>query len=425
MGIQIKGIRCIGELDGIHDIYVHENKIAGIDRVPDGFMMTSMIDGTNKLLLPGLINCHTHIYMSLFRNAADDLSFWDWLEGHIFPLEDKMEPQEAYWGAMLSLAEMIKSGTTLFCDMAIHSEQTVRAADVSGIRAMITRGLVGENRNDEGGLRRYREALDERNHWREHERISFRLAPHAPYSCGEDYLRFIREKSEELGVGLNIHLSESKKEVEDMLKARGCTPVEYLDKLGILKPGTICAHCVQLTENDMDILAARGASVAINPVSNMKLGNGFALVPQMLKHGINVCLGTDGPASNNSQNMFREMNFAALIYKGAALDAEAVSSEDVLAFATKNAAKALGFEGVLGEIKEGFLADLIVIDMNTESFQPMNHPSSAIAYSANGSEVDTVIVNGKILMEKRQLKTIAEENVYFAVNRIAKRLGIQ
>lgn len=175
----------------------------------------------------------------------------------------------------------------------------------------------------------------------------------------------------------------------------------------------------------MDILAARGASVAINPASNMKLGNGFAPVPKMLEHGVNVCLGTDGAASNNAQNMFREMNLAALVYKGAAMEAQAVSSEDVLAFATKNAAKALGFEGMLGEIKVGYIADLIVVDMNRESFQPMNHPASAIAYSANGSEVDTVIVNGKILMEKRVLKTVAEDNVYYAVNRIAKRLGIQ
>ena len=425
MGILIKEVRCIGELDGIHDVYVHGNKIAGIDEVPEGFTLTNTIDVKNKLLLPGLINCHTHTYMSLFRNAADDLSFLDWLFGHIDPLEGKMELEDAYWGSMLSIVEMIKSGTTCFCDMHMHPDQTVRAVDVSGLRAVITRGLVGGDREDEGGIRRLNEAKGEMAHWREHPRLSFRLGPHAPYTCGEDYLKYVKEQSEELGIGLNIHLAESKKEFDDMMAARGCTPVEYLDRLGLLKPSTICAHCVQLTENDMDILAASGASVAINPASNMKLGNGFAPVPKMLEHGVNVCLGTDGAASNNAQNMFREMNLAALVYKGATMEAQAVSSEDVLAFATKNAAKALGFEGMLGEIKVGYIADLIVVDMNRESFQPMNHPASAIAYSANGSEVDSVIVNGKILMEKRVLKTVAEDNVYYAVNRIAKRLGIQ
>ena len=204
MGILIKGVRCIGELDGIHDIYVHGNKIAGIDEVPDGFIMTNSIDGKNKLLLPGLINCHTHTYMSLFRNAADDLSFLDWLFGHIDPLEGKMEPEDAYWGSMLSVVEMIKSGTTCFCDMHMHPEQTVRAVDVSGLRAVITRGLVGGDREDEGGIRRLNEAKDELAHWREHPRLSFRLGPHAPYTCGEDYLKYVKEQSEELGIGLRL-----------------------------------------------------------------------------------------------------------------------------------------------------------------------------------------------------------------------------
>ena len=172
MGILIKGVRCIGELDGIHDVYVHGNKIAGIDEVPDGFVMTNTIDGKNKLLLPGLINCHTHTYMSLFRNAADDLSFLDWLFGHIDPLEGKMEPEDAYWGTMLSIVEMIKSGTTCFCDMHMHPEQTVRAVDVSGLRAVITRGLVGGDREDEGGIRRLNEAKGELAHWSEHPRLS-------------------------------------------------------------------------------------------------------------------------------------------------------------------------------------------------------------------------------------------------------------
>ncbi len=425
MGILLKQIRCAGGLTGIHDIYVHGNKIAGIDEVPEGFTLTDTVQGANRLLIPGLINCHTHTYMSLFRNAADDLSFYDWLFKYIDPLEGRMLPEDAYWGTMLSIVEMIKSGTTCFCDMHMHPEQTVRAVDVSGIRAVITRGLVGEDRMDEGGIRRIREAKEEIAHWKGHQRMTFRLAPHAPYTCGEDYLRYIKEEAERLGIGLNIHLSESRKEFDDMMAGRGCTPVKYLDTLGLLKPSTLAAHCVYLTESDIGILAERKVSVAINPASNMKLGNGFAQVPRLLERGVNLCLGTDGAASNNSLNLFHEMNLAALVYKGVSLDAQAVTAADVLSFATGNAAKALGFEGVLGELKVGCKADLTVLNMNNEHFAPMNHPEAALAYSANGSEVDTVIVDGRIMMEKRRLKTIDEEHVYYAVNRTAKRLGLQ
>lgn len=424
MGIVIKNIQCIGELDGIHDVYIQGEKIAGIDNIPLNFVTETTLDGTNKLLLPGLINCHTHVYMSLFRNVADDLPFWDWLLKNVQPLEDKLLPEDAYWGAMLSIIEMIKSGTTCFCDMHMNPLQTAKAVEDSGFRSIITRGLVGETRTDEGGIRRLNEAIDEIKKFSANPRLSFRLGPHAPYSCGEDYLRFINEKSEELGIGLNIHLAESKKEFDDIVESKNCTPVEYLDRLGLLKPSTICAHCVQLTDNDMDILAKRGTSVAINPASNMKLGNGFAQVQKMLEHGVNVCLGTDGAASNNSQNMFKEMNLASLIYKGDTKDPTAVSAKDVLNFATKNAAKALGFEGILGEIKQGFLADLILLDLNCPSFQPRNNDASALVYSANGSEVETVIVNGKILMQNRKLTTINEQKVYNEVNKISKRIGV-
>lgn len=422
MGILIKQILCIGELAGTHDVYVHGNKIAGIDEVPAGFTLTDTINGKDRLLIPGLINCHTHTYMSLFRNAADDLSFTDWLFGRIDPMEQNMVPEDAYWGTMLSIVEMIKSGTTCFCDMHMHPEQTVRAVDVSGIRAVITRGLVGEDRMDEGGIRRIREAKDEIKHWKEHARMTFRFAPHAPYTCGEDYLKYIRDEAERYGVGLNIHLSESRKEFDDMMLARGCTPVKYLDNLGLLSKDTLAAHCVYLTDSDMRILSERGVSVVINPASNMKLGNGFAPVPAMLEHGINVCIGTDGAASNNSLNLFHEMNLAALVYKGAAANAQVVSAAEVLSFATKNAAKALGFEGVLGEVKVGCKADLTILNMNNEHFAPQNHPEAALAYSVNGSEVDSVIIDGRILMEKRKLKTIDEEHVYYAANRMAKRL---
>lgn len=425
MGILIKNILCAGNLKGTHSIYIQGNRIAGIDEIPAGFTLTDTIDGKDRLLIPGLINCHTHTYMSIFRNAADDLAFEDWLFKHIDPLEGKMEAEDAYWGTMLSAVEMIKSGTTCFLDMHMHPEQTVRAVDVSGIRAVISRGLVGADRVDAGGERRIAEANGEIVNWKDHPRMTFMLAPHAIYTCGEEFLKYVNEEASRLGIGLNIHLSESRKEFDDCMQQHGRTPVKYLDDLGLLKNSTVAAHCVYLTDSDVKLLADRGVGVAINPASNMKLGNGFAPVPKMLANNVNVCIGTDGAASNNSLNLFHEMNLAALVYKGSEKDAQAVTAQNVLDFATVNAAKALGFENILGEISVGCKADLTVINMDNEHYAPLNNPVAAIAYSANGSEVETVIVDGKILMYKNELKTIDQEHVYYSVNKIASRLGIR
>ncbi len=425
MGILIKNITCTGELEGKHDIYIHGNKIAGIDQVPAGFTLTDTVNGKDKLLIPGLINSHVHSYMSLFRNAADDLVFEDWLFNHINPLENKLDAEDAYWGSMLSIVEMIKSGTTCFCDTHMHPEQTVRAVDISGIRAVISRGLVGNDRTDSEGERRLAEAKEEIENWNDHQRMTFKLAPHTIYTCGEEYLKCVKEEAQRLNTGLIIKVAENRKEFDDCMAAHGCSPISYLDKLGLLKPDTIAAHCVCLTDSDIRILAERGVNVVLNPSSNLKLGSGFAPVSKLMAAGVNLSLGTESAACNNTTNMFHEMNMTALIYKGAEKNAQTVKAGDVVDFATKNAAKALGFEGVLGEIKVGCKADLTVIDINNEHFAPANNLVSALAYSANGSEVDTVIVDGRILMDKKVLKTIDVEHVYFAANRIAKKIGIQ
>ncbi len=432
MGIYIKDILCAmpaedGEGYSVetHSIYVNKNKIAGIDEIPVGFTMTTTIDGKNRLLIPGLINSHAHNYMTLFRNCADDLGFDDWLFRHILPLEDQLTGEDTYWGSLLAIVEMIKSGTTCFCDMHMFINQTSRAVNASGIRAVLSRGLVGEDRHDKEALRRIDEAKEDMNLWKNHERMSFMLAPHAPYTCGEDYLKFIAEQAKELNCGINIHLSESKKEFDDMMASRKCTPTEFINSTGLFENKTIAAHCVQMTENDMQILAEKKVSVVTNPVSNMKLGNGFAPVPKMMAHGINVCLGTDGPASNNSLSMFHEMNHAALVHKGATLDAKAVTAEEVLAMATKNGAKALGLGDEIGEIKVGMKADLTVLNINREHFMPRTNLISALAYSTTCGDVDTVIIDGAVLMDKKELKTIDQEHVYYSVNKIAERLGLK
>ncbi len=405
------------------DIFIKDGKIASLGKAPEDFFAEKIIDGTRKLAMPGLVNAHTHSYMTVFRNCADDRSFEDWLFKYIMPLEDKLVPEDAYWGSLLAMIEMIKTGTTCFTDMHMHINQVPKAAVETGIRAVITRGLAGETLAD-GGQRRLDEAFSEINNWKGEENISFMLAPHAPYSCGKEYLKVIAQMAKENDLGINIHLSESLFEVESAKENFGMTPIEYVDSLGLFENRTVAAHCVNLSENDFNILKEKNVSVATNPASNMKLGNGFAPVAELLKRGINVCLGTDGAASNNSLNMFREMGFLGLIHKGTAKDPLPVSAADCIKAATANGAKAAGLSDKIGKIEAGMDADIILIDMDTPAFNPFNNSISALVYSAGGYEVDTVMVKGKILMEGRILTTIDEEKVYYKVNEIAKRLGI-
>lgn len=404
-------------------VYISDDHIASLDAMPEGFVPEKIIDGRDKFLIPGLINSHTHAYMSVFRNLADDLSFDDWLFKNIMPVEDRLTGEDAYWGAMLSILEMIRSGTTCFMDMHMHVGETARAVSESGIRAVISRGLTG-GPEDEGGSRRIAEAVREMESFRDCDRIRFMLGPHAPYSCAPEYLHKITDLAVRMDMGIHIHLSESENEVRNIIRERGCTPVELMEKTGLFERPVLAAHCVQLTDQDIDILAERKVSVAINPKSNMKLGNGFARVPQMLEKGINICLGTDGAASNNALNMVGEMNAAALIYKGDTRDAQAVSAEDVFAFATKNAARGLGLSDITGTIEAGKKADLTILNLNHPQLRPKRNLVSALAYSANGSEVETVIINGRIVMEDRKILTIDEELVYHQIEKICERLGI-
>ena len=265
---------------------------SGCDRV---------IDGKGKLAIPGLVNAHTHAYMTLFRNSADDL---------LLPVEDRLRPGDSYWTTLLGICEMLRTGTTTFLDMYIMPDDTARAAADSGIRAVLSRGLVGETADDPGGLRRIREAKHDFETYggAADGRLTFMLAPHAPYTCAPAFLEKIVETAAEMGVGIHTHIAESRTEIETIRERYGCTPVEMLDKAGLFSRKTAAAHCVWVSGDDIRILSERGVSVLTNPSSNLKLGNGFAPVPEMLESGVNVALGTDSAASNNALNMFREMN---------------------------------------------------------------------------------------------------------------------
>ena len=425
MGTLIKNALAVlrlanGHEVGRHDIYIKGTDIAGIDVAPSGFTATETIDGERFLAIPGLINAHAHSYMSMMRNMADDLSFADWLFGRIEPIEDRLTPEDAYWGSLLSQIEMIRSGTTCMNDMQMHIHQTTRAVVDSGMRAVISRGLVG-NDYDEGD-RRLNEALEELHAFAGCGRLSFRLGPHAPYSCGPDYLRMVADIAKREEIGIHAHIAESQTESDGMWADHSSTPVEYMRDAGVFEVPTIAAHCVRVSESDRAILAQSNVSVVTCPASNMKLGNGFAPVPELVAAGVNVCLGTDGAASNNAQNMFREMGLLALIHKGTHGTPQCLSADEVFDMATINGARALGLP--CGSIEVGKRADLALLDLDAPSLTPLGSAVAALAYSANGSEVDTVIIDGKPVMRSRELLTIDEERVRAEVGKMCRRLGL-
>lgn len=428
MGIVLKNILALlpeGNTDSIReaDIYIEGSRIVAIGNKPEGFQEEKVIDGKDRLAIPGLINCHTHSYMSFMRNVADDLSFMDWLFGTIDPIEQQMTDEDTYWGACLAIIEMMKSGTTCFNDMQMNIHQTTRAVKESGMRAVISRGLVGSG-NDEAGQMRLRQAYEERDAAADCDRLTFMLGPHAPYTCDDGFMRIVSEEAKKNNMRIHVHLSESESEIQQIKDKYGCTPIEMADKNGLFDVPAIAAHCVQITESDMQILKDKNVSVVTNPASNMKLGNGFAPVPELLQKGINVCLGTDGAASNNSLNLFHEMSLLALIHKGVKRTPQCISAKENIRIATINGAKALGMEKEIGSLEVGKKADIAILNLNTPSLTPRNNLIAGLSYSANGSEVETVIIDGKITMENRKVLTMDEELVYKKINEIIIRMGL-
>ncbi len=405
------------------DIFIQDDIIVSIKDLPKDFKADTVIDGKNKLCIPGLINCHTHSYMSVFRNLADDVSFSEWLFNQVMPREDKLTDSDANIGASLAMVEMIKSGTTCFNDMQMHIMQTTKAAEDIGMRGVISRGLVGSN-NDEGGKTRIAQAFEEMNMYKNSPLLTFMLGPHAPYTCDDEYLKTVAKTAIQNNLGIHIHLAESENEIETIKKQYNCTPIQLAEKCGLFDTRCIAAHCVQLTDNDIEILKAKNVSVATNPASNMKLGNGFAPIEKLIANGVNVCIGTDGAASNNSLNMFKEMNLVSLIHKGKTRQAECVSAKQIFDMATINGAKALGLENQIGSIEVGKKADLAIINLDSPSLVPNTNLISALSYSANGSEVETVIINGKIVLKNGVFTTIDTEKLFFNVKSLCKRLEI-
>ena len=409
------------------NILINGSRIASVTAgASDG--ADRVLDAGGKLVMPGLINAHTHAYMTIHRNVADDLAFFDWLDA-VQRIEDYMTEEDVYWTTLLAIIEMLRSGTTCFVDMTIKSAKeksgpksaAAGAVYDSGFRAVISRGLAGFAESDESHMK-YGQAVYEMELFKNEPRLQFLHGPHAPYSCMADYLQKLTASARDRGIGQTIHLSESQAEMDSIRKEHAATPIAYVDSLGVFDVPVIAAHCVYATDEDIRLMAEKGVSVALCPKSNMKLGNGFAPAQKLLDAGINVCLGTDGCGSNNSLNMFSEMSAAALVYKGAEHRAQCVSAAEVLKMATVNGAKAIGREGELGVIREGALADLILLNLNEPQLIPQNNILSGLVYSSTGAEVDTVLVNGEILMENKTLTTIDESRVYAECQKIMNRI---
>lgn len=393
------------------DVLIHEDQIYEIGRgLMDYINPETVIDCSEKAVIPGLINTHTHSSMTLLRGISDNALLQDWLENYIFPAEDEIEEVDAYLGSVLASVEMLESGTTTFNDMYFHMENVADAVEDTGIRAVLSKGLTDIEEPAE-----LYEAEKLIRNYAGHDTIEVGVAPHSVYTCSENLLLDAKELAKKYDTVYHIHLSETVKENEDMKGEHGMTPTEYLDELGILDKNVIAAHGTHLTEDDMIRLQRTKTGLAHNPAANMKLGSGRADIIELKERGLYIGLGTDGPASNNSLNMFDEAKLSALIHKEE--DPEALTEQDILDMLTIDAAKALNIEEKVGSIEEGKKADIVTIDLNQASMRPFYRARGVVSnliYSFDG-DVSEVFVNGELIVEGGDLQTIDRNEVFKAV----------
>ncbi|TET56013.1 amidohydrolase [Candidatus Bathyarchaeota archaeon] len=371
-----------------------------------------VLEGHRKVAMPGLVNCHTHLAMTLFRGLAEDMTMDQWLEETIWPLEAKLRPEDVYIGSLLGCLEMIKNGVTCFADMYFFESKVAEAVKKAGIRASLASGII-ETVDWQTGDKSFDDAVyfaQKYEGWAEG-RITTRLGPHTAYTCTEETLGKIREKASQAGIGIHIHLSELGTTPPYIARKSNLSEVELLENQGFLDDDVLAAHCIHLTTKDITILAKRGVKVAYNPVSNMKLAQGVSRVKELIDAGITVGLGTDGAASNNSLDMFETMKIAALLQKLHYRDPTILRAREVLRAATIKGAEALGLHNKIGTLEVGKRADIILVDLNRPNLVPLHDIYANLVYSARGCDVDSVIVDGKILMENREVKTLNEEEV--------------
>jgi len=383
------------------------------------------IDAPRCIIMPGLINGHTHAAMTCFRGIADDLELMDWLNQYIFPAESRnVNPELAYWGSMLACAEMIKSGTTTFSDMYLFEEETARAARQAGMRCIIGEVLFdfpSPACKTPGECLVRTENLIRK--WADDPLVKTMVEPHSLYSCSPELLQSAKELADRYQIPFATHFLENRNEAIQLEKKFGMRAARFLQKTGFLDERFIAFHGVVMDDEDIAIFADYGCKVVHNPESNMKLASGVAPISAMLRKGICVGLGTDGCASNNNLDMFQEMDTAAKLEKSARLDPTVMSAETVIRMATANGATVLGMGNLVGTIEVGKKADICIIDMNKPHLTPLYDEYSHLAYAVSGADVETVLINGKIVMRNRHLTTIDENDVMEQVRRIALKIG--
>lgn len=383
--------------------------IEGKARRENGF--DKVYAGADRVVMPGLINAHTHLAMVLMRGYADDLPLMRWLEEEIWPLEAQLTEDDVYWGSLLGMAEMIRSGTTCFADMYFHMDQVARAVRESGMRALLAYGMIAPEADDrvERQLEAARSFI-EGNHGAASGRIRTAVAPHAPYTCGPALWEGAIELARERDIPIHTHLSETRGEVDRALEQWGQTPIERVAELGALEGPrpVIAAHCVHLRDRDFEILAEHDVQAVHNPTSNLKLGSGFAPVQRLLDRGVNVAIGTDGASSNNDLDLLEEIRLAAFLQKGILGEATALPAPEALKLGTQRGAFALGWERI-GTLDVGNRADLVILSTDRPHWTPNYNPISNAVYASQAADVETVIVDGEVIMEGRRITTFDEE----------------
>ena len=390
----------------IKDILIEDNIISRIEKDIDIDNIEKLINAEGKAVMPGLVNCHNHVAMTLFRGYADDSDLMSWLKEKIWPAEEKLTSKAVYYGSALGIIEMLKSGTTTFNDMYFFMEDVAKACIDSGIRCTLGRSLIDSSDNDE----RITETIDlYRNFNRQaNGRININIAAHAPYTCNPELIQKAVGLSKEFNVPLHIHLSETMDENNEIFEKYKMSPTQYLKQNGVFDVPVILAHGVWLSDEDVDIIKSIQGGISHNPISNLKLACGIAPIIKYKNEGLTIGLGTDGAGSTNTLDMFEQMKVCNLMQKVSNMEPTIINAFETIKMATIDGAKVLGLEKEIGSIECGKKADIIIIDLNKPHLTPLNDVYSIIVYSANGADVDTTIVDGKIVMENRNLLTMNE-----------------
>lgn len=404
--------------------------IGDSNELDDNYTAKEVIDCTGKVIMPGLVNLHTHAPMTLFRGYANDLPLEIWLQRCMFPLETQFVDEEfCYYGTLLACIEMIESGTTCFADMYYYEDEVARATQEVGMRGVLAESVLKNETPDsvdfEEGLSHAEEYI---KRWRGNDLIIPAIGPHAPYTCNDEILTRCKELADGYKVPLLIHVAETIKEVKNSMNTTGYHPVEYLNALGVLDENVVVAHCVWLTSKEMEMLRENGVKVAHNPTSNLKLGSGISPVPELLDRGIVTGIGTDGCASNNDLDMIEEMRLASLLHKGTHADPTKVGAARVMEMATIEGAKALGMGNLTGSIEKTKRADIAILNLDRTHLTPFydyapENIYSQIVYAAKSSDIETVIINGKLVMRDRVILTVDKAKVVAKCRSLAEKIN--